>query len=142
MKNLNKLNKIFFYHKKKCLSLIDKYAYELSKDLQKRQKSILIDIDIEHNEIEETLEKLQNACNILGSKPCTTSEGVVFFLENFDRISDSLTEETPTKNTMSSRDILYPHFKPGDFSLLKFGSLEVDQLQILKYVNLNKIGGY
>ncbi|VDI06153.1 Hypothetical predicted protein [Mytilus galloprovincialis] len=96
------------------------------------------DIDIEHNEIEETLEKLQNACDILGYKPCTTSEGVVFFLENFDRISDSLTEETPTKNTMSSRDILYPHFKPGDFSLLKFGSLEVDKLQILKAKGSNK----
>ncbi|VDI06155.1 Hypothetical predicted protein [Mytilus galloprovincialis] len=109
--------------------MIDKYADELSKDLKKRQKLALTDVDIEHNEIEETLEKLQTACDILGSKPCTTSEGVVFFLENFDSLSDSLTEEIPNETYMPSREILFPHFVPGEFSLLKFGSLKVDQLQ-------------
>ncbi|CAG2250271.1 unnamed protein product [Mytilus edulis] len=115
-------------YQKNWQSMIDKYPDELSKDLKKRQKLVLTDFDIEHNEIEETLEKLQTACDTLDSKPCTTSEGVIFFLENFDSLSDSLTEEIPNETYKPSREILFPHFVPGDFSLLKFGSLEDDDL--------------
>ncbi|CAG2193938.1 unnamed protein product [Mytilus edulis] len=121
-----KVKQDIFDHKKNWQSMIDKYPDELSKDLKKRQKLALTDFDIEHNEIEETLEKLQTACDTLDSKPCTTSEGVIFFLENFDSLSDSLTEEIPNETYKPSREILFPHFVPGDFSLLKFGSLKVD----------------
>lgn len=116
-------------HKKELQSMVDKYADMLNKELMKRQKLVMIDIDIECNEIEDTFEKLQTACDILGSKPCTTSEGVIFFLENFDSLSNSLTEDAhavPESLDPLPRCICFPKFVPGDFSFLTFGSLEDD----------------
>ncbi|VDI06154.1 Hypothetical predicted protein [Mytilus galloprovincialis] len=107
--------------------MVDEYADMLNKKLIKGQKLVIMDIDMEDNEIVETFEKLQTACDILDSKPCTTSEGVVFFLENFDSLSNSLTKETLghyVEEKGPPRFICFPKFVPGDFSFLTFGSLK------------------
>lgn len=123
-------------HKKELQSMVDRYADMLNKELKKHQTLIMIDIDLEHNEIEEIFNKIQTADEILGSKPCTTTEGVIFFLENFDSLSDSLTEKTP-RGLVPPKLISFPEFVPGKFSFLKFGSLKVDEITYL-----DDMGGY